>query len=246
MRRGFVGLLLAATLAFLIWPEMFRPLLQPLAGPGLPAIYDRAGLAGLALSHLGLVALALVPSTLLAVSLGIFVTRPSGADFLPLSQSLTSFGQTFPPVAVLALTVPMLGFGTGPTVLALFLYGLLPVFENTRTAFATLNPSVREAALATGMTEWQRFRHVELPLALPLILQGVRISAIVALSTATIGSTVAARSLGEVIIAGLNAQNLAFITQGGLLTGAIAILMSEAFEVAIRHVSVRRDERDRA
>ncbi|MCJ8141157.1 ABC transporter permease [Falsirhodobacter halotolerans] len=245
MRGIAVLILLIATGTFLLAPNLFRPLLQPLAGQGA-AIYDRADLGALALSHLGLVAAALIPSAIVAIGFGIFVTRPAGAEFLPLSQAITSFGQTFPPVAVLALTVPMLGFGARPTILALFLYGLLPIFENTRTAFATLNPSVREAAAGIGMTSAQRLWRVELPLALPLILQGVRISAIIALSTATIGSTIAARSLGEVIIAGLNTQNLALVMQGGLLTGALAVLVSEAFGFAIRQISIGPGTRESA
>ena len=135
------------------------------------------------------------------------MTRPFGAEFLPLSRSLANIGQTFPPVAVLALAVPMLGFGTAPTLVALFLYGLLPIFENTLTGLTTLPPAVTDAAKGVGMTGWQRLLKVELPLALPVILAGIRLSTVISLSTATIGSTVAARTLGEVIIAGLTASN---------------------------------------
>ena len=86
-----------------------------------------------------------------------------------------------------------------------------------------------EAARGTGMTPAQRLRRVELPLAAPVILSGVRLSAIIALSTATIGSTVAARTLGEVIIAGLLSANSAFVVQGGAVVAALAILISGAF-----------------
>ena len=88
---------------------------------------------------------------------------------------------------------------------------------------------VRDAARGTGMTPAQRLRRVELPLAAPVILSGVRLSAIIALSTATIGSTVAARTLGEVIIAGLLSANSAFVVQGGAVVAALAILISGAF-----------------
>ncbi len=75
--------------------------------------------------------LAAAASTVVAVALGIFVTRPAGAQFLPLSRTLVNVGQTFPPVAVLAVAVPLVGFGQAPTLIALFAYGLLPIFENT-------------------------------------------------------------------------------------------------------------------
>ena len=157
------------------------------------------------------------------------VTRPSGRDFLPLARTVASVGQTFPPVAVLALAVPVMGFGTGPTMLALFLYGLLPIFENTLAGLAGLPPQVIEAARGMGMTPAQRLWRVELPLALPVILSGVRLSAVIALSTATIGSTVAARTLGEVIIAGLLSSNTAFVVQGGVVVGILALLIHAGF-----------------
>ena len=102
------------------------------------AIYNQGSLLTLTLLHLRTVAVAIAAATVVAVLFAILVTRPFGAEFLPLSRSLVNVGQTFPPVAVLALAVPVLGFGEKPTLVALFLYGLLPIFENTLTGFATL------------------------------------------------------------------------------------------------------------
>jgi osmoprotectant transport system permease protein len=142
-------------------------------------------------------------------------------------------------VAVLALAVPMIGFGEKPTLIALFLYALLPVFENTLTGLTTLPPTVMDAAKGAGMTGWQRLVKVELPLALPAILAGIRLSAVISLSTATIGSTVAARTLGEVIIAGLQSNNLAFILQGGLIVAVLAILIHASFS-ALEKAAARK------
>jgi osmoprotectant transport system permease protein len=111
--------------------------------------------------------MATVAAMILAVALAILVTRPFGAEFLPLSRSLVNIGQTFPPVAVLALAVPAVGFGEKPTLIALFLYGLLPIFENALTGLSTLPEAVIEAAKGVGMTGWQRLTKVELPLASP-------------------------------------------------------------------------------
>lgn len=133
----------------------------------------------------------------------------------------------------------MIGFGEKPTLIALFLYALLPVFENTLTGLTTLPATVMDAARGSGMTGWQRLVKVELPLALPAILAGIRLSAVISLSTATIGSTVAARTLGEVIIAGLQSNNLAFILQGGLIVAALAILIHSAFS-ALERTAARK------
>jgi osmoprotectant transport system permease protein len=141
---------------------------------------------------------------------------------------------------VLALAVPAVGFGEKPTLIALFLYGLLPIFENTLTALSTLPRNVMEAARGAGMTGGQRLTQVELPLALPLILAGIRISVVISLATAAIGSTVAAKTLGEVIIAGLLSDNLAFVLQGGLVSAAMAILIHDGLLAVERRIAARR------
>lgn len=230
----------AALLAFLVAPDRFAGLLVPLTSNGAPAIYNQGSLIDLTLSHLATVALSTLAAALVAVSLGIFVTRPAGAEFLALSRAVVNIGQTFPPVAVLALSVPAMGFGEGPTRLALFLYGLLPIFENTLVGLSTLPPAVMETASAMGMTGRQRLLKVELPLAMPLIIEGIRLSAVIGLATATIGSTVAAKGLGEVIVAGLLSNNLAFIVQGGVITGILAVLISDGFQAVARRASRRR------
>ncbi|RWX79328.1 ABC transporter permease [Neorhizobium lilium] len=222
------GLLLVVLLAFLLSPESFESLLKPLVQPNAPAIYNQGSLLTITLLHLRTVFLATVAATVIAVLLAILVTRPFGAEFLPLSRSLVNIGQTFPPVAVLALSVPAVGFGEKPTLIALFLYGLLPIFENTLTALTNLPRPVMEAAKGSGMTSIQRLLKVELPLSLPVIVGGIRLSVVIGLATATIGSTVAAKTLGEVIIAGLQSNNLAFVLQGGLIVGALAVLIYDA------------------
>ena len=237
--RLLLALAVLFLLAFLISPESFAPLFQPLTKNNAPPIYTQTRLLSLTLSHLGLVALAVVASTVVAVGLGILVTRPAGREFLPLARTVTSVGQTFPPVAVLALAVPVMGFGAGPTLVALFLYGLLPIFENTLTGLTNQPPEVAEAARAMGMTPRQRLWQVELPLAMPLILAGVRLSAVISLATATIGSTVAAKTLGEVIIAGLLSSNTAFVVQGGLVVGLLAILIYEGIQAVEGRLSRR-------
>jgi len=231
--------LLALLLALVLQPTWFDWLFAPIAPAGGPVIYSRSTLLALSLSHLALVALASAAATLVAVTLAVLVTRPAGAAFLPLSRTITNIGQTFPPVAVLALAVPALGFGSGPTLVALFLYGLLPIFENAITGFSTLPKTTMEAARGIGLSRWQRLLRVELPLAFPVILTGIRLSVVIALGTATIGSTVAAKTLGEVIIAGLVTNNTAYVLQGGLIVGLFAVLIYDALVQLEAHLSRR-------
>lgn len=226
-------------LAFLLAPATFAPLFQPFTRNNAPAIYQQTSILSLTLSHLAIVAAAVAASTAVGLALAILVTRRAGREFLPLARTVTAVGQTFPPVAVLALAVPVMGFGTGPTLVALFLYGLLPVFENALAGLTGQPPAVAEAARGMGLTPAQRLWQVELPLALPLVLAGMRLTAVISLGTATIGSTVAARTLGEVIIAGLLSANTAFVLQGGLVVGIIAVLLHQGFHALERRASAR-------
>ena len=237
--RLFRGTLLAVLVAFLAWPGAFEPLLAPLAAPGQAVIYDRSSLLALTAWHLATVAAALAASALVAIGLAVLVTRPFAAALLPAARAVVNVGQSVPPVAVLALAVPVAGFGLWPTLLALFLYGLLPIFENSLAGLAGIPAAVLEAADGAGFNGWQRVRRIDLPLALPFILVGVRIAAVIGLSTATIGSTVAAKGLGEIIIAGLIADNAAFLVQGAALVAGSALLLHDAFVWAERRLTSR-------
>jgi len=237
---------LAGLIVFLMRPQAFAGFFAVFASPRQLPIYDQGSLLALTLNHLALVGAATLSATILAVGLGVFVTRPIGAEFLPVSRALAQVGQTFPPVAVLAIAVPVLGFGTAPTFVALFLYGLLPIFENTLAGLINLPPRVTDAARGMGMTGWQRLVGIELPLALPVILAGVRLSTVISLGTATIGSTVAARTLGEVIIAGLLSSNTAFVLQGGLVVGILAVLIYDGLSALEVWLLVRTGQAGRS
>ncbi|MCA7932552.1 ABC transporter permease [Burkholderia cepacia] len=231
---------LALLLVLLVRPMWLQGLFAPFANNGAPVIYDRASLLDLTLAHLGTVALSSLIGTIVAVTAGIFVTRPAGADFLPVARSVVDIGQTFPPVAVLALAVPAVGFGLKPVLIALVLYGLLPVFESTIAGLEDVPRDVVDAARGMGMSGWQQLVSVELPLAFPVIVNGIRLAVVINLGTATIGSTVAARGLGDVIIAGLQTSNTAFVLQGGVIVGLLAVLVSDAIGSIARVASARR------
>ncbi|MGM0611449.1 MAG: ABC transporter permease [Thermodesulfobacteriota bacterium] len=210
-----------------VWERMLSPVF-----PGLDGyLYSRVGLWRLIWQHLILVSISSFFSVCAGMGMGIFVTRSCGRDFLPAVNSLVSIGQTFPPVAVLALAVPVVGFGAKPTIIALFLYGLLPVVRNTITGLQSVAFDVRESATGMGMTEWQRLRRVELPLALPIIMAGIKISVVINIGTATIGATIGAGGLGSPIITGLASDNPAFILQGSVLAALFAIIADSGLEL---------------
>ncbi len=191
-------------------------------------IYERSLLLSLSLNHRGLVIAASGAPTLVAVTLAVLVTRPSGAALRPLARSIANMGQTFPPVAVLALAVPSFGFSSSPTLVALFLYGRLLILENVITGLPNLPGPTMEAARGIGLSRWQSLTRLEISLALPVILMGIRLSVVIALGTAMIGSTVSARTLGEVIIAGILTNKTAFVLHGGLIVDLFALLFYDA------------------
>jgi osmoprotectant transport system permease protein len=214
--------------------------LRPLFAAGFPGvrpeIFGRASFFELFLSHLGIVAASSAAATTVSVALAIFVTRPLGSDFRTIANMLATIGQTFPPAAVLALAVPALGFGPRPTIVALFLYGLLPILENAIAGLEGVPAALREAASGMGMSAWQRLRDVELPLAAPVILAGIRVSVTVGIGTATIGSTVGALTFGTPIFDGLAGNKLPYVLQGAVLVALFAILTDLLFALLARRL----------
>ncbi|VTO24859.1 osmoprotectant ABC transporter inner membrane protein YehW [Klebsiella variicola] len=136
--------------------------------------------------------------------------------------------------------VPVLGFGWLPALIALALYGILPVLQGTLAGLGSIPSGVSGVAEGMGMTGWQRLYKVELPLAGPVILAGIRTSVIVNIGTATIASTVGASTLGTPIIIGLSGFNTAYIVQGALLVALAAIIVDRAFERLTRWISRHR------
>jgi len=190
-------------------------------------IHPRASLLVLVGEHLELVLISSGITILIGIPLGIWVTRPSGKNFLPIITDITSFGQTFPPVAVLALAVPMFGFGLVPTVFALFLYGLLPVVRNTIAGLRAVPASILDAAYGIGMSRFQTLVRVEIPLAARVIMAGVRISVIINIGTAMIGAVIGAGGLGSPIVAGLVQDNTAYIIEAAVPAAILAVIADQ-------------------
>ncbi|MFC3851578.1 ABC transporter permease [Salinispirillum marinum] len=222
----WVPVSLMLLLAWVVWSMPgWEPWFQQLQPNTRTVIYERDTFAYLLWQHLRLVAIATVGSVMLGLGAAIVVTRPWGRDFLPLVNQVASIGQTVPPVAVLALAVPVLGFGNNATIVALLLYGLLPIVRNSLAGLSGVNPAVLEAARGMGLSASQILWRVELPLASRVILAGVRTTVTFGIATAAIGSTVGARTLGDPIISGLVNGNNAYILQGAILIGLLAITL---------------------
>jgi osmoprotectant transport system permease protein len=221
---------LCLLLALVLGMEQLEWLFRWIESDSREVIYRRADFLTLLGRHALVVSVASSLAVVIGVSAAILVTRPAGRDFLPLVAQVASMGQTFPPVAVLALAVPVLGFGTLPIIVALLLYGLLPIVRNTLVGLQGIEASVREAAVGMGMSRYQVLRQVELPLAAPVILAGIRTSVTINIATAAIGATVGASNLGDPIISGIVNGNTAYILQGALTIGLLAITVDSVFE----------------
>lgn len=205
-------------------------------------LFARATLLELALQHLQIVGYALVTVLAIGLPLSVWLTRPQGRAFLPLVSSLLSVGQTFPPIAVLALALPSFGFGLRPTLVALVAYGLLPVTRNAIAGLEAVPDTLKEAATGMGMSPWERLFRLELPLATRVVLAGVRTTAVYTVGTATVAPIIGAGGLGVPIIAGLTTGNLAYVLEGAVPVALLALTADYALgrlEVALTPEGIR-------
>jgi len=180
-------------------------------------------------AHLRLSLLALACGAGVAIPLGVAVSRRARLE--PWVLSLAGVVQTIPSLALLALMVPLLsalglqGIGFLPAWVALTLYSILPMLSNTVTGLAGVDPAVVEAARGVGMTGRQSLLRVELPLALPVVVAGVRTAAVWVVGTATLATPVGATSLGNFIFAGLQTRNTRAVIVGSVAAAALALVL---------------------
>ncbi|MBQ5152136.1 ABC transporter permease [Macrococcoides caseolyticum] len=172
--------------------------------------------------HISISLLSLLAAIIVAVPLGIVLTKSDKLAKIVLS--ITSVLQTVPSLAILAMMIPFFGIGTVPAVIALFLYVLLPILNNTYLGIQSVNKDAREAGRAMGMTQNQLLRMVELPLAVPVIMSGIRLSAVYAISWATLASYIGAGGLGDFIFNGLNLYQPKLIIAGAVVVTLLALV----------------------
>lgn len=212
------------------WEAVLRAIFPDLR----TVLHPRGTLVQFTVQHLAIVGLSSGITLLIGVPLGIFVTRARGRAFRPLVTSAVDLGQTFPPVAVLALAMPILGFGYEPAVVALVIYGLFPVVSGTIAGIEAVPASVRDAAVGMGMSPAQVLLRVELPLAARVIMAGARTSVAINIGTATVGAAIGTGGLGVPIIGGLAVRNMAYVLEGAIPAAALAVL-ADALLARIEH-----------
>ncbi|MDR7036292.1 osmoprotectant transport system permease protein [Methylobacterium sp. BE186] len=187
-----------------------------------------AHLSALALNHLALAVSGLALTAILGIGLGILATREAAAPLRGGIDAIAAAAQAVPPVVVVALALPVLGFGGPPTLLALVLYGLMPVLRGTVSAIEGVSHEAREAAEAIGLTRVQVLGRVEIPLAAPGIVEAVRTALVLAVATVAVGALAGAPTLGTPVVAGLQNQNMVPMLQGTFATAALAFLCDAA------------------
>jgi osmoprotectant transport system permease protein len=197
--------------------------------------------------HAVLVLVSTALAALVGIPLGVLAARrPRLGQAL---LTVVSVAQTIPSLALLGflLPLPLVG-GVGPrtALVALFLYALLPIVRSTTTGLLHVDPAAREAALAVGMTSWQRLRMVELPLALAAVMTGLRLATVIGVGTATVAAAVGAGGLGEYIFRGLAMVDATMILAGAVPAALVALLADALLARMERHLTRRRGRSPRA
>ncbi|GKQ42109.1 glycine/betaine ABC transporter permease [Companilactobacillus sp. RD055328] len=174
--------------------------------------------------HLQITIVALLIAIAIAIPLAIWVTRkPKLAEGL---LQVTSVLQTIPSLALLGLLIPFVGIGTVPAIIALVIYALLPIFQNTYLGISEIDSSVEEAADAFGMSRMRKLFKVELPIALPQIISGIRTSLVLIVGTATLAALIGAGGLGTFIMLGIDRNDTSLLIIGAVSSALLAIILS--------------------
>lgn len=173
--------------------------------------------------HIQLVSLSTVIVIVVAVPLGILLTRPFARPTVPFFLALANFGQAVPTLGVLVLLALTWGIGFKGAIVALVLYAVLPVLRNTMVGLRQVDPDVKEAATAMGMGKMRVLFRIELPLAVPVILAGIRTALIINVGTATIAVLTNAGGLGQIVYSGIVQNRMPVIIAGSIMTALFAL-----------------------
>jgi osmoprotectant transport system permease protein len=183
--------------------------------------------------HLVLVFVSLAASVAAGIPLGVLAHKVRAVTQVVLG--VVGVIQTIPSLALFAFLIALLGtIGTVPALIALFLYALLPIVRNTYTGLEAISKGMRQASLALGLSKRDRLRRIEIPLAMPSILAGIKTSAVINVGTATIAAFVGAGGYGERIVSGLALNDNATLLAGAIPAAALALLVQGAFEIGER------------
>jgi osmoprotectant transport system permease protein len=187
--------------------------------------------------HVALVLGSLLSAIVIAVPLGVVAARH--APYGQIILAAVGVIQTIPALALLVFMIPLLGIGAPPAIVALFLYSLLPIVRNTYTGLREIPVEIRESAAALGLSPFSQLRRIELPIAMPTILAGIKTSAVINIGTATLGALVGAGGYGQPILTGIRLDDTSLILQGALPAAAMALLAQGLFGFAERFLVPR-------
>ncbi|MCM3055702.1 MULTISPECIES: ABC transporter permease [Bacillaceae] len=193
--------------------------------------------------HIYISLIAIFLGIIVAVPLGVLLTRvPKIANFI---LGLLNVLQTIPSFAILALFIPLLGIGLVPAIVALFLYSLMPILRNTYIGIRDVKKDLIEAGIGMGMTEWERIRLVEIPLATPVIMSGIRLATVFLIGWATLASYIGAGGLGDYIFSGMNLYKPEYILAGAIPVTLLALvtdLFLEKVETWVTPKGIRKSK----
>lgn len=182
--------------------------------------------------HIQLTLVALLVANIIALPLGILLTRKR--KMAETIIGITSVFQTIPSLALLGLMIPFFGIGFGPAIIALTIYGLLPILRNTYTGIVGVNQAVVDAGIGIGMTSRQVLFMIEIPLALPIIMAGIRTATVMVIGVATLAALIGAGGLGNLIFRGI-----AMARQDLILAGAVpAALLAIIFDYVLKKIEI--------
>ena len=187
------------------------------------ALFEKA--PGALLEHSLIVLITITIAILISVPLGVFLTRPKFKSFGMVTLNLLNILQAIPGLAIIALALPILGLGMKPAVLALLFQSLLPIVRNTIAGLIGVSPDVKEAASGMGMSREKILLEVEIPLAMPIILSGIRTATVYVVSMGTLASLIGAGGLGNLIMGGLSLFRPEYLIVGAGLGAIMAILL---------------------
>ncbi|MBO0482786.1 ABC transporter permease [Candidatus Enterococcus courvalinii] len=195
--------------------------------------------------HLYISFFALALGILVAVPLGILLTRFQKAATIVIG--ISSALQTVPSLALLALMIPLLGVGKTPAIIALFIYSLLPILRNTYIGMKNVDWNYRDVAKGMGMTNLQSIISVELPIAMPTIMAGIRLAAVYVIAWATLASYIGAGGLGDLIFSGLNNYQPDLIFAGTIPVTILALLadfLLGLLETRLTPIALRKENEE--
>lgn len=187
--------------------------------------------------HLYLVGISLFCAIIAAIPLGILAAKKPKLEQLVLS--VTGILQTIPSLALLVFMIPLFGIGAVPAMAALFLYSLLPVVRNTHSGIKNISPELRESAIAMGLSDAFILKKIELPLALPTILAGIKTSAVINVGTATLGALIGAGGYGQPILTGIRLDSMPLILEGAIPAALLALAVQGVFDLIEKYLTIR-------